>query len=109
VFFFVGRPLLDRLGPAGAAILVAAAGCVRWAIMALTAWLPTMAAIELEEVRRRVQELRATLDPVRLHSKFVRPSSSSLISQMGPPSGKLRNLSRRHWSNSSQGCAWQEG
>jgi hypothetical protein len=31
VFFFVGRPLLDRLGPAGAAMLAAAAGSVRWA------------------------------------------------------------------------------
>jgi MFS transporter, PPP family, 3-phenylpropionic acid transporter len=46
VFFFVGRPLLDRLGPAGAAMLAAAAGSVRWAIMAQTAWLPAMAAIE---------------------------------------------------------------
>jgi PPP family 3-phenylpropionic acid transporter len=46
VFFFVGRPLLDRLGPAGAAMLAAAAGSVRWAIMAETAWLPAMAAIE---------------------------------------------------------------
>ena len=46
VFFFVGRPLLDRLGPAGAAMLAAAAGIVRWATMAETAWLPAMAAIE---------------------------------------------------------------
>jgi PPP family 3-phenylpropionic acid transporter len=46
VFFFVGRPLLDRLGPAGAAMLAAAAGIVRWAIMAETAWLPAMAATE---------------------------------------------------------------
>jgi MFS transporter, PPP family, 3-phenylpropionic acid transporter len=40
VFLFVGRPLLDRLGPAGAAMLAAAAGSARWAIMAETAWLP---------------------------------------------------------------------
>jgi PPP family 3-phenylpropionic acid transporter len=46
VFFFVGRPLLDRIGPAGAAMLAAAAGIVRWAIMAETAWLPAMVAIE---------------------------------------------------------------
>ena len=32
-----GRPLLDRLGPAGAAMLAAAAGIVRWAVMAETA------------------------------------------------------------------------
>ena len=46
VFFFLGCPLLDRLGPAGAAMLAAAAGSVRWVIMAETAWLPAMAAIE---------------------------------------------------------------
>src|SRR5262249_8344189 len=46
VFLFVGRPVLDRLGAAGAAILGAAAGSVRRAIMAQTASLPAMAAIE---------------------------------------------------------------
>jgi MFS transporter, PPP family, 3-phenylpropionic acid transporter len=46
VFLFIGRPLLDRLGPAGAAMVAALAGTVRWAIMAQTAWLPAMAAIE---------------------------------------------------------------
>ena len=46
VFLFVGRPLLDRLGTAGAAMLAAAAGIVRWAVMAETAWLPALAAIE---------------------------------------------------------------
>jgi MFS transporter, PPP family, 3-phenylpropionic acid transporter len=47
VFLFAGRPLLDRLGPAGAAMLAAAAGIVRWAVMAETAWLPALATIEL--------------------------------------------------------------
>ena len=46
VFLFAGRPLLDRLGPAGAAMLAAAAGIVRWAVMAETAWLPALAAID---------------------------------------------------------------
>ena len=46
VFLFAGRPLLDRLGPAGAAMLAAAAGIVRWAVIAETAWLPVLAAIE---------------------------------------------------------------
>lgn len=46
VFLFIGRPLLDRLGPPGAATLSAAAGIVRWAVMAKTAWLPALAAIE---------------------------------------------------------------
>src|SRR5215469_16847536 len=46
VFLFIGRPLLDRLGPAGAAMLACAAGTVRWAVMAQTAWLPALAAVE---------------------------------------------------------------
>jgi PPP family 3-phenylpropionic acid transporter len=46
VFLFIGRPLLDRLGPAGAAMLAAVAGIVRWVIIAETTWLPAMAAIE---------------------------------------------------------------
>jgi MFS transporter, PPP family, 3-phenylpropionic acid transporter len=46
VFLFIGRPLLDRLGPAGAAIIAAIAGIVRWATMAQTTWLPALAAIE---------------------------------------------------------------
>jgi hypothetical protein len=37
VFFIVGRPLLDRLGPAGAAALAATAGMVRWSLEAQTA------------------------------------------------------------------------
>ena len=46
VFVVVGRPLLDRIGPAGAAMLSAGAGVVRWAVMAETAWLPALALIE---------------------------------------------------------------
>jgi PPP family 3-phenylpropionic acid transporter len=46
VFFIIGRPLLDRLGPAGAAALAATAGMVRWSVEAQTAWLPAMAAIQ---------------------------------------------------------------
>jgi MFS transporter, PPP family, 3-phenylpropionic acid transporter len=46
VFLFIGRPLLDRLGPARAAMVAAAAGGVRWAVMAETAWLPALAAVE---------------------------------------------------------------
>jgi PPP family 3-phenylpropionic acid transporter len=46
IFLLVGRRLLDRLGPSGAAALAAAAGVVRWAVMAETAWVPAMAVIE---------------------------------------------------------------
>ena len=36
VFFFVGPALLKRIGPHGAAVLAAAAGIVRWSVMAVT-------------------------------------------------------------------------
>ncbi len=36
VFVFIGRWLLDRLGPAGASMLAAAGGIVRWALLAET-------------------------------------------------------------------------
>src|SRR6202043_2598461 len=42
VFLFVGRRLLDLMGPAGAAALAAVAGAVRWAVMADTGWVPAM-------------------------------------------------------------------
>ncbi len=46
VFLFLGRPLLERLGPARAAMVAASAGVLRWAVMAQTAWLPAMMVIE---------------------------------------------------------------
>jgi MFS transporter, PPP family, 3-phenylpropionic acid transporter len=46
VFLLIGRRLLDWLGPVGAAMLAAAAGIVRWTVMAETAWLPALAAVE---------------------------------------------------------------
>ena len=46
VFLLLGRPLLDRLGPAGASALAAGAGALRWAVSAETAWLPAIALIQ---------------------------------------------------------------
>jgi PPP family 3-phenylpropionic acid transporter len=46
VFLVLGRPLLDRLGPAGATVLAAAAGALRWVVMAQTAWLPAVALMQ---------------------------------------------------------------
>ena len=46
VFFVLGGPLLDRLGPGGAAMLCAGAGAVRWATVAQTAALPAMALVQ---------------------------------------------------------------
>lgn len=46
VFLFLGPWLLDRLGPAGASMLAAAAGVLRWAVMAETAQPLAMALIQ---------------------------------------------------------------
>jgi PPP family 3-phenylpropionic acid transporter len=46
VFLFIGRALLDRIGPARAAMLAAGAGVLRWVIMAETTWLPALAAVQ---------------------------------------------------------------
>jgi PPP family 3-phenylpropionic acid transporter len=46
VFLVIGRPLLDRLGPHGAAMLAAAAGVLRWTVSAETAALPMVAMIQ---------------------------------------------------------------
>jgi PPP family 3-phenylpropionic acid transporter len=46
VFLFAGRPLINRLGAAGATTLSAAAGVVRWSTAANTASFPIMALVE---------------------------------------------------------------
>jgi MFS transporter, PPP family, 3-phenylpropionic acid transporter len=46
VFFVLGPFLVDRLGPARAMALAAAAGVLRWSIMALTADIVTLALIQ---------------------------------------------------------------
>jgi MFS transporter, PPP family, 3-phenylpropionic acid transporter len=46
VFAGLGRSLIDRLGPSGAAMLAASAGILRWGVMAQTSWLPALAMIE---------------------------------------------------------------
>ena len=45
--FLWGRPLVERLGPAGLAALAAAAGVLRWGVLAETAWLPALVAAQL--------------------------------------------------------------
>jgi PPP family 3-phenylpropionic acid transporter len=46
VFFFIGEPLLRRVGPAAAAALAAGAAILRWVVMGATATVPAMALIE---------------------------------------------------------------
>ena len=46
VFLLIGRPLVDRLGPAQTAVLAAATGALRWAVSAETTTLAALAAIQ---------------------------------------------------------------
>lgn len=46
VFLWLGPRLLDRIGPARALELAALAGALRWAVQALTTWLPALIAIQ---------------------------------------------------------------
>ena len=46
VFFVIGPPLIDRLGPAGAAALSAGAGMLRWGVMGTTSALPALVAVQ---------------------------------------------------------------
>ena len=46
VFLLIGRWLLDRLGPAGASILAAAAGVLRWVVLAQTTSVTASALVE---------------------------------------------------------------
>lgn len=46
VFAGIGPSVLDRLGVATAAMLAAAAGVLRWGVLAETAWLPAAALVE---------------------------------------------------------------
>ena len=46
VFLFLGRWMLERLGPGRAMTLAALAGVIRWGAAARTAWFPVMALVE---------------------------------------------------------------
>jgi PPP family 3-phenylpropionic acid transporter len=46
VFLFLGRRILDRMGPGSAMMLSATAGIIRWGTAAQTAWFPAMALVE---------------------------------------------------------------
>jgi PPP family 3-phenylpropionic acid transporter len=46
VFLFIGRPAVDRLGPAGAAVLAATAAALRWMVSAQTAALTAIVVIQ---------------------------------------------------------------
>ena len=45
--FLWGKPLVDRLGAGGMALVAAGCGVLRWAVTAETTWLPALAAVQL--------------------------------------------------------------
>ena len=47
LFLSWGRPLMERLGPGGMALLAASAGLLRWSVTASTSWLPALIAVQL--------------------------------------------------------------
>ena len=46
VFLLIGPPLLKRIGPAGGAAVAAAAGILRWSVMAVTTAVPALMAVQ---------------------------------------------------------------
>ena len=46
VFLLIGPPLLKRIGPAGGAAIAATAGILRWSVMASTAAVPALMAVQ---------------------------------------------------------------
>jgi hypothetical protein len=71
VFLFAGRPLLDRLDPAGAAMLAAAAGIVRWTVMAAIPRICEMICASLRcEIIQGVKFVLVVREPIlRLSAK----------------------------------------
>jgi PPP family 3-phenylpropionic acid transporter len=70
VFLLFGRSLLDRLGPAGASILAAAGGVLRWAVLAQTTSVAASALVEpLHGLTFALQHLACT----RLLAAIVPP------------------------------------
>jgi hypothetical protein len=98
VFFFVGRPLLDRLGPAGAAMLAAAAGSVRWARRRSQQRRRLWPAVLLSP--GRAAELLAVLTHDRGGRLQPNADGTALVDEGAlcgdPPDGILRCQYRRH-------------
>jgi PPP family 3-phenylpropionic acid transporter len=46
VFFLIGPPIIDRIGPKGAAMLAALAGAIRWIVMSQTTDVAAIAAVQ---------------------------------------------------------------
>ena len=91
VFFLFGRPLLARLGPAGLCALAAAAGALRWAVMAATASLPAMLLVQpLHGLTFAAQHLAAMAVLVRVVPGRLAATGQSAYAFLGTGSRRRR-------------------
>ncbi len=85
VFFVLGRPLLARLGPARLCALTAAAGVLRWAVMATTAWLPAMLLVQpLHGLTFAAEHLAAMAILARVVPGRIAATAQSVYASLGP-------------------------
>ncbi len=85
VFFLLGRPLLSRLGPARLCALTAAAGVLRWAVMATTAWLPAMLLVQpLHGLTFAAEHLAAMAILARAVPGRLAATAQSVYASLGP-------------------------
>ena len=84
VFFWLGRPLLARLGPGGLPALAAAAGALRWAMMAVTAWVPAMLLVQpLHGLTFAAQHLAAMAVLARVAPGGLAAAAQSVYASLG--------------------------
>jgi PPP family 3-phenylpropionic acid transporter len=84
VFLLFGRRLLGRLGPGGLCALAAAAGVLRWSVMAMTAALPAMLLAQpLHGLTFAAQHLAAMAVIQRVVPPALGASAQSLYAALG--------------------------
>ncbi|MCI0753967.1 MFS transporter [Teichococcus vastitatis] len=104
--FLHGHRLVRRLGPAGMAMLAAAAGLLRWGSMATTTWLPALLLIQLlHALSFGAQHLAAMQLIQRLVPPALASTAQSLHSALGV--GLLMGLMT--WLSGPLYAAWGGG
>jgi PPP family 3-phenylpropionic acid transporter len=84
VFVLFGRRLLARLGPGGLCALAAAAGVLRWSVMAITAALPAMLLVQpLHGLTFAAQHLAAMAVIARVVPPGLGATALSLYATLG--------------------------
>jgi PPP family 3-phenylpropionic acid transporter len=84
VFFLLGRPLLAWLGPNGLCVLAAAAGGLRWAVMAVSVWpLAILLVQPLHGLTFAAQHLAAMAILARVAPGHLAATAQSLHASLG--------------------------